>query len=90
MRKASRFNNLSLNSYRQSSQNDKYTKRQKKSLILTNNPKNQNQTKHIDVIYYYIRELVEKKELLVKWVLSLKMLANSLIKALFARFFKKY
>lgn len=36
------------------------------SIILTKNAENQHQTKHIDVQPHYIRELVNKKELIVK------------------------
>lgn len=35
----------------------------KTSFTLTKNPKNQNRTKHIDVMHYYIWGLVEKREL---------------------------
>lgn len=35
------------------------------SLSLTQNPKSQNQTKHIDVQHHYIQELIKEIELLV-------------------------
>lgn len=60
------------------------------SLILTRDPKSQNQIKYINVIYYHVRKLVEKKELLVKQVLSAKMLVNGLMKTLLAKPFRKY
>lgn len=51
-------------------------------------PKNQNCTKHIIVIYHYIQSLIEKEKLGIKWLISLLMLPNGLIKDLFIRFFK--
>lgn len=41
-------------------------KNNKTSLTLIKDFKNQNQIKHFDGIYYYIRKLVKKRELLVK------------------------
>lgn len=35
----------------------------KKSLILTKNPENQNLIKHIDVMHHHMQSLVEKREL---------------------------
>lgn len=35
----------------------------KTSLGLMKDPESQNRTKHIDVIHYYVRELVDNKEL---------------------------
>lgn len=60
------------------------------SLILTMDPKSQNLIKHIDVIYHYIRGLMEDRELAIKWIKSFAILANSLSKAFFIRLFKKY
>lgn len=60
------------------------------SFTLTKDPQSQNWIKQINVIYQHVRGLVEKKELLVEWILSAKMLANSLIKILPAGLFRKY
>lgn len=60
------------------------------SLILTKDPKSQNRIKYINVIYYHVRKLVEKKELLMKQIPNAKMLVNSLMKTLPAKPFRKY
>lgn len=39
----------------------------KMSITLIKNVESQYQIKHIDVQYYYIRELVNEKELIVVW-----------------------
>lgn len=52
------------------------------SFTLTKNLESQNQIKHIDVIHYHICELVKDKKLEIKRILSSKMLADGLIKAL--------
>ena len=60
------------------------------SLILTRNPESQNRTKHIDVMYHYVRELMENEELAIEWVSSSNMLADGLMKALPAGSFKRH
>lgn len=52
--------------------------------------KSQNLMKHIDVMYHYIRGLMEDRELAIKWIKSFAILTNSLSKAFFIRLFKKY
>ena len=39
---------------------------QKTHLTLTRDPESQNCTKHIDVIYHHVRELVENRELAIE------------------------
>lgn len=58
------------------------------SLTLTRNPDSQNCTKHIDVMYHYIRKLVENGELAIKWIFYSNLFADSLTKASPAGFFK--
>lgn len=53
----------------------------KTNFTLTKNAKSQNRTKHINMQYHYIWELVEEGELEVKWIYSLNMLANRFTKA---------
>ena len=60
------------------------------SLTLTKDPESQNCTKHIDVMHHYMQDLLKKGELGIKWIPSSSMLADGLIKAFFARFFKKH
>lgn len=60
------------------------------SITLTKNAESQHQTKHIDVQHHYIRELVNKKELTVKWVSSSEMLADGMIKGLPTEMFRKH
>lgn len=62
----------------------------KMRIALIKNVKSQYQTKYINVQYYYIRELVNKKELTIKWISKSKMLANRMMKALLIKTFKKY
>lgn len=52
------------------------------SIALTKNMESQYQTKHIKVQHYYIRELVNKKEPTIKWILGSKMLADKMTKTL--------
>ena len=60
------------------------------SLTLTKNPKSQNRTKHIDVMHYHVRGLVEDGELAIDWIKSSAILADGLTKALLAAPFKKH
>ena len=62
----------------------------KMSLTLTKDPESQNRTKHINVIHYYMRGLVEDEELGIKWISSSSMLANGLTKALSTGLFKRH
>lgn len=59
------------------------------SLLLTKNPEAQNRTKHIGV-QHYLRELINKKELIVAWVPSARMLADGFTKALTIDLFKRH
>ena len=59
-------------------------------LTLTKDPKNQNRTKHINIIDYHIQELVENRELAIKWVTSSSMLADNLTILFPVALFKKY
>lgn len=61
-----------------------------KSLILTKNPKSQNQTKHIDIMYCYICKLIENSKLAIDWIEKSTMLSDSLIKAFFIALLKKH
>ena len=60
------------------------------SLTLTRDPKSQNQTKHINVMHLHMRGLVEDGKMAIDWIESSAMLADGLIKALFAAPFKKH
>ena len=60
------------------------------NFMLARDPESQNCTKDIDVIHYYVQELVENGELAIKWISSSNMLANGLTKALFAGLFKRH
>lgn len=62
----------------------------KTSLTLTKDRKSLNCTKHIDVMHYYIRGLVDNRELEIEWIPNSLMLADRLIKAWPARPFKKH
>lgn len=60
------------------------------SLTLTRDPESQNWTKHIDVMHYYVRGLVEDRELTIDWIESSQMLADGLTKALPTALFKRH
>lgn len=60
------------------------------SFILTKDLKSQNCIKNIDVMHYQVQKLIEEEELEIKWISSLSMLANGLIKAFPIEFFMKY
>ncbi len=60
------------------------------SIALTKNAKSQHCTKHIDVPHHYIRELVNKKELTVKWILGSEMLADGMTKVLLTKIFRNH
>lgn len=60
------------------------------SFILTKNPKSQNHTKYINMMYYCVRELVDKGVLKIEWILNSLILANSLTKAFLTGLFKKH
>ena len=60
------------------------------SITLTKNIESQHQTKYINIQYHYIRELVNKGELAVKWIPGLKILADGMIKALPNKTFRRH
>ena len=60
------------------------------SIALTKNVESQHCTKHINVQYHYIRELVNEGELTVKWIPGSEMLADGMTKALPTETFRKH
>lgn len=60
------------------------------SINLTRNVESQYRTKHIDVQHHYIRELVNKEEFTVKWILSFDILTDKMTKVLSIEIFQKY
>ena len=62
----------------------------KMSIALTKNAESQHRTKHIDVQHHYIRELVNERELIIKWIPGSKMLADGMTKALPTKTFRKH
>lgn len=62
----------------------------KVNIALIKNVESQHQTKYINVQYYYIKKLVNKKELTIKWISKSKMLVDGMMKALLTKTFKKY
>ena len=58
------------------------------SLILTKYLKSQNCIRHKDVIYHYMRGLVDDEKLEIEWIPSLLILANGFTKALPKGLFK--
>lgn len=62
----------------------------KMSIALTKNVKSQHWTKQIDIQHYYIKELVSKRILTIKWILRLKILSNGMTKSLPMKMFRKY
>lgn len=62
----------------------------KTSLILTKNPKSQNQIKNIEVMHYYIRKLIKDGKLPIDLIESSRMLADGLTKTLSTAPFKRH
>ena len=62
----------------------------KMSIALTKNAESQYRTKHIDVQHHYIKQLVNERELTIKWIPRSKILRNGMTKALLAEMFRKY
>ena len=60
------------------------------SLTLTRNPKSQNQIKHIDVMHYHVKRLVEDEELTIDQIESFKMLTDGLTKTFPTTLFKMH
>lgn len=60
------------------------------SVILTKDPKSQNQTKHIDMIHHHVRGLVEDGELAIDSIENSAMLADGLTKTLPTALFKRH
>ena len=60
------------------------------SFTLIKDLESQNCTKHIDVMYYHVRGLVQDGELGIKWISNSSIFADGLIKVLITRFFKGY
>lgn len=60
------------------------------SIVLSKNIKNQHHTKLINVKYYYIRELVNERQLTIKRILESKMLNDKIAKKLFIKNFRNY
>ena len=60
------------------------------SLILIKDPESQNRTKHIDVMHYHMKGLMEEGVLEIKLIFSSLILTNSLTKALPAELFKRH
>ncbi len=52
------------------------------ALALVKNPHLYEQSKHIDVYYYYIHDLVKKQRLKIEYVPIIEILADSLTKLL--------
>lgn len=60
------------------------------SITLIKNIQSEYQTKHIDIRHHYIRELVNEKKLIIKWVYSSEMLTDRMTKRLSTKIFTKY
>ena len=62
----------------------------KTSIILIRDQENQNRIKHINVMHYYVQDLVKKVKPGIKLISSLSMFANAFTKTFLARLFKKH
>lgn len=60
------------------------------SIALTKNAESQHRTKHIDVQHHCVRELVNEKELTIRWVPGSEMLADGMTKGLANETFRKH
>ena len=61
----------------------------KGSNALTANPEHHSRTKHIDIKYHYIRQLVEDKEVDIQYIPTAEMAADILTKPLNASAFER-
>ena len=52
------------------------------TIALSKNPKSHTRTKHIDIKYHYVREVVEKKEIDLVYCPTEKMIADIMTKGL--------
>ena len=60
------------------------------ALALVKNPYLYKRSKHIDVYYYYIRDLAEKQRLKIEYVPIVEMLADGLTKLLARVAFRRF
>lgn len=61
----------------------------KSNILLIIKIKSQNHTKHINIIYYFVKKIMKNREIKINWVLKLAMLVDTIIKNLLAQQFKK-
>ena len=62
----------------------------KGAISLTENPEFHRKTKHIEVRWHWIREKVERKEIVISYISTKEMLADGLTKALSPKMFKEF
>lgn len=62
----------------------------KTTLTLTKDFKSQNQAKHINIMQYHVRALVEDRELAINLIASFAMIADSFTKILPVALFTKH
>lgn len=62
----------------------------KMSIALIKNVESQHRIKQINVQYYYIRELINKREFIIKWIPRSKILADRMTNSLLAETFRKH
>lgn len=60
------------------------------SFALTKNMKSQYYIKYINIQYYYIKKLINKKEFIIKQIPRSEILANKMIKKFLIKIFRKY
>lgn len=60
------------------------------SIASIKNAESQHQTKHIIIQHHYIRELINKKKLIINWISGWKMLEDEMTKALLSITFKNH
>ena len=61
----------------------------KGSLALTKNSEHYQRTKHIDIKYHYIRQLIEDNNVTIDYISTDKITANILTKSLIIKIFQK-
>lgn len=60
------------------------------NITLRKNTESQKYTKQINIQYYYIWELIDQGEFMIKQISSFKMLANGMTKDLLTQMLKKH
>ena len=60
------------------------------SITYTKDPKFHNRTKHIDIKYYFVKDLIARKEILLEYIPTSIMVADPMTKSLIRNDYEKH